>query len=383
MQNTASNMRLLELENSYPDFVSIQLEAIAAQSNGNESGQFDLYLTISLKPQWQSLLDGRVKLGLKGGKLNLTLNNGEFTRINREIARELTITAAETTKTNASWLLGVKAGQTVLTGSFERIDLGTIEAIANPCRLAVTFAVNCVDVCVTDTEDLWSHNISPNKHAVLERKLSLFLWENQLTPYLSWTQLASGELKSWQSLGEKSRQMISAPKLSQLQDLTQQIYAAQTNDLLDLARLAGLNPLTDFAGGNLLGADLNNIDLSGANLTRANLRGANLTDADLSEANLSHAKLSGADLSGAYLDNADLSHADLHRASLVLANLSDVNLSDANLEEANLSNTNLSGIKVAAAKLGNNPGISERIKLSLEQQGAIWVDVPLRSDRSS
>ncbi|MBE9169167.1 pentapeptide repeat-containing protein [Pleurocapsales cyanobacterium LEGE 06147] len=375
-------MRLLELENRCPDFVSIQLEAIAAQSNDNESNKFDLYWNISFKPQWQSLLDGRVKLGLKGGKLNLTLDNGKFTRINRQLARELTITAAETTKTNVSWLLEIEAGKSVLTGSFRGIELGTIEAIAHPCSLAVTFTVDSAAVCVSDTEDLWSHNISPNKHAVLERKLSLFLWENQLTPYLSWAQLASGELESWQSLGEKNRQTISYSRLSQLKDLTQQIYAAKTNDLLELTRLAGLNPLTDFAGGNLLGADLNNTNLSGANLTRANLRGANLTDADLSEANLSHAKLSGADLSGAYLDNADLSHADLHRASLVLANLSNVNLSNANLEEANLSNTNLSGIKIAAAKLGNNPGISERTKLSLEQQGAIWDDISLKGDRS-
>jgi uncharacterized protein YjbI with pentapeptide repeats len=371
MENTVSNMRLLELENRYPDFVSIQLEASAAQSNLNEPGQFDLYLNIKFKPEWQSFLDGRVKLGLKSGRLNLTLDNGEFIAINCEIPGELVLTTDRTTKTNVSWLVGIEAGKAILTGSFERIELGIIKAIAHPCRLAVTFAVTPADVSVTDTEDLWSHNISPNKHAVLERKLSLFLWENQLTPYLSWVQLASGELESWQSLGENTRQSISTSKLSQLQALIQQIYAAKTNDLLELTKLAGLNPLTDLAGGNLLGADLNGIDLSGANLTRANLRGANLTDADLSEANLSHAKLSGADLSGAYLDNADLSYADLHRASLVLANLSDVNLSNANLEEANLSNTNLSGIKITAAKLGNNPGISEQVKLSLEQQGAI------------
>lgn len=374
MENTVSNMRLLELENRYPDFVSIQLEAIAA-NNTNESGQFALYLNINFKPQWQSLLDGRVKLGLKGGKIEINLDNGEFNPINRQITSDLAINTAQTTQTNASWLVGIEAGKSVLTGSFERIELGTIKArTANPCRLTATFAVDPADVCVTDTEDLWSHNISPNKHAVLERKLSLFLWENQLTPYLSSAQLASEEIKSWH-LGENTREPISSLKLSQLQDLTQQIYAAKTNDLLELTKLAGLNPLKDLAGGNLLGADLSGIDLSGANLVRANLRGANLTDADLSEANLSHAKLSGADLSGAYLYNADLTYADLHRASLVLANLSGVNLSNANLEEANLSNTNLSGIKIAAAKLGNNPGISEQIKRSLEQQGAIWVDV--------
>ncbi len=374
MENTVSNMRLLELENRYPDFVSIQLETSTAQSNTNEPGQFYLYFNISFNPQWQSLLDGRVKLGLKGGKLNLTLDNGEFIAINREIAGKLVLTADRTTQTNASWLLGSEAGTAILTGFFERIELGTIKAIA-PCRLAVTFAVDPADVCVTDTEDLWSHNISPNKHAVLERKLSLFLWENQLTPYLSWAQLASGELPSWQSLGKKTRQAIISSRLSELQDLIKQIYAAKTNNLPELTKLAGLNPLTDLAGGNLLGADLSGIDLSGANLIRANLRGANLTDADLSEANLSHAKLSGADLSGAYLYNADLSYADLHRASLVLANLSDVNLNHANLEEANLSNTNLRGIKAAGAKFGNNPGISPQLKLSLQQQGAIWGDL--------
>lgn len=380
MENTVSNMRLLELENRYPDFVSIQLEAIATKSNLNESGQFDLYLTINFKPQWQSLLDGRVKLGLKGGKLNLNLDNGEFISIKRQSTSDLAINIEQTTQTNTSWLLEIEAGKAVLAGSFESLELGTIKAISHPCRLAVTFAVAPADVCITDTEDWWSHNISPNKHAVLERKLSLFLWENQLTPYLSWAQLASGELKSWQSLGENSRQTISSSRLSQLQDLTQQIFLAKTNNLLELTKLAGLNPLRDLAGGNLLGADLSDLDLSGANLTRANLRGANLTDTDLSEVNLSHAKLSGADLSGAYLYNADLSYADLHRASLVLANLSGVNLSHANLEEANLSNTNLSGTKIKEARFGNNSGISEQIKLNLEQQGAIWNNDLLKSD---
>ena len=128
--------------------------------------------------------------------------------------------------------------------------------------------------------------------------------------------------------------MANEDSLQELQNSIQQVLEAETNDLLALARITGLDISTDFAGAdlsnaNLRGADLRGADLRGVNLSGANLRGsqfitanlsgaklirANLSGADLRNANLSGAKLIRANLSGAYLIRADLSGADLRGA---------------------------------------------------------------------
>lgn len=92
-----------------------------------------------------------------------------------------------------------------------------------------------------------------------------------------------------------------------LPNIIQQVVAAQTDDLLELVKLAGLNPATDLAG-----ADLSRTDLSHANLTAA----------DLSCCDLSYANLYGADLSHANLIGANLTATNLERANLIGANLS-------------------------------------------------------------
>ena len=266
----------------------------------------------------------------------------------------------------------VKKHKSVLKGLLKKTKLGTLNVKCQPCSIKATFEVSAPDVHLTDAEDLWNHDISPNKHAVLERKLVLFLLETQLEPYLCCVQLRYDSSVPRPSVVETRNQ--ASQSTQQLQDLIERISEAKTSNFLELAEIAGLNPVKDFAGGNLLGTNLSGVDLSGANLCRANLRGAELDDADLSETNLSNTNLSGADLSGAYLGDADLSHADLHRASLALANLSGANLTGANLIEANLSNTNLSGANVEQALFGKNPGISEETKLNLKQRGAIFVE---------
>ncbi len=81
-----------------------------------------------------------------------------------------------------------------------------------------------------------------------------------------------------------------------LSNVIEQIIAAQTDDLLELAKLAGLNPITDLAG-----ADLSHTDLSHANLVATDLSYANLTAADLSYANLRQANLTAANLNDAKL----------------------------------------------------------------------------------
>ena len=154
-------------------------------------------------------------------------------------------------------------------------------------------------------------------------------------------------------------------------DLFQMVLNAPTDDLFELAKIAGLNPLTDYAGGDfrnidlsdkdLSGADLSGTNFLGANLSGTNLSGTDLTDANLSDANLSGANLSGTDLIDANLSGANLSRANLSGTDLTDANLSGTNLSganlsgtdltDANLSDANLSGANLSGASLSGANL--------------------------------
>lgn len=82
-------------------------------------------------------------------------------------------------------------------------------------------------------------------------------------------------------------------------DVIEQVVAAQTDNLLELAQLAGLDPATDLAG-----ADLSCTDLSHANLVAVDLSYANLSQANLSYANLSQANLTAANLVGANLEGA-------------------------------------------------------------------------------
>ncbi|MDJ0553857.1 MAG: pentapeptide repeat-containing protein [Microcoleaceae cyanobacterium MO_207.B10] len=255
---------------------------------------------------------------------------------------------------------------------------------------------------MTGIEGLWPHNISPNRLAVLERKLILWLrsqkFNSDLTPQL-------GQYKSPEELQALILSAVGAGcDFSEFRMIIKSVVEANTEDLLELAKIAGLDPTQDFAGAKLLGVNLCGVDLSGANLRGAYLRGADLSDADLSEANLGQVNLGGADLSGALLSNADLTEADLHCVSLALANLSGANLSDANLSNANLSNANLSdanlsdanlsnadlrqaglaltnlkganflNTKVENARLWHDAGLSEETKEDLISRGAVFED---------
>ncbi|MEG3925754.1 MULTISPECIES: pentapeptide repeat-containing protein [unclassified Microcoleus] len=162
---------------------------------------------------------------------------------------------------------------------------------------------------------------------------------------------------------------------------------ADTNNLSELVKQAGLNPYEDLAGANLsgvkgVGCKLSRFNLSGADLDHADLIRADLSSANLSNAKLTNVKLCRADLSSADLRNAwlmdadlsfaDLSNADLSNADLISADLSNANLSNANLHNANLTATNLSAAQVKSAEFGKNSGLSEDAKYELEKRGAIF-----------
>ena len=364
-------MQLLKSQNLYPDLLSMALEAVPIASNSANSDRFDLYLSLNFNQQWFSLLDGRIKLGLQGGQLKLRLENSQLHNINSQLDDYFEITT-ETSETANIWLFTLETTKSLLADSLKRIKLGTIKLIAQPFTLTATWTVFPADVTLADAEDLWRHDLSPNKHGVLERAIIFFLCKNQLPSSLSWVQLGSANLATQETREEEKKPDISL-QAEELKQLIQQIYTAKTDQMDELFQLAKLNLKTDLAGGNLLAANLTGIDLNGANLKKANLRGVDLTDADLSEANLSYVNLSGADLSGAYLENANLSHANLYRTSLAIANLIGANLSKANLQEANLSNASLNLAVVTGAKFGDNTGLSAEMKQSLEDRGATCI----------
>ncbi|VXD24487.1 pentapeptide repeat-containing protein [Planktothrix paucivesiculata] len=256
---------------------------------------------------------------------------------------------------------------------------------------------------MTGVEGLWPHNLSPNRLAVLERKLVLWLQKQPLPADIHEIALHYKTHEDLQLLTQKAA--AQGCHFSDLQTTVQAIISAKTDDFLELAEIAGLNPLEDFAQAKLLGAKLSGLDLSGAKLSNAYLRGADLSDINLTNADLRNVNLGGADLSGALLSDTDLSGADLHRVSLALANLSGANLSNVNLEDANLSNCNLSdanltgaclknadlrqaglaltnlagvdftGANVKEARLWHDAGLSEELKENLIHRGAIFDEI--------
>ncbi|WP_293285801.1 pentapeptide repeat-containing protein [Microcoleus sp. PH2017_40_RAT_O_B] len=381
----------------------MQLEAIPVPSVAAQTQQLDIHLSLNFNEHWEPLLGGRVKFGLQGGTLKLNLENCEIPVASRQLVGDFELSPIDSSTeilstesqrkvrdnekvekiqetdctfchvstigddTKPAWIFSLKRGKPILKGLLKSVKLG--EFPAKPLRIAAAFEVAKEDIYLTDAEGLWPHDITPNQHSVLERILTVYL-ANKLQPALSWA-LLSYNLPAV----EQPEVEIIAPAEAELQEMVDRIIAAETDDFVELATIANLNPALDFAGGSLRGTSLSAVDFSSANLPAANFRGANLNDADFSDANLQNAKFGGADLSGAFLGNADLSGADLYRASLALANLSGADFSRANLLEVNLTNANFSGANVKSARFGNNSGLAEDVKLNLQQRGAIFEDV--------
>lgn len=392
-------MRSLDSHNKYPDCLWMQLEAIPVPpSEETASGHVDLYLSLQFNECWETLLGGRVKFGLQGGRLNLNLENCKLPLAARQLIGDFQLLPTENTseiKSNAdvlvwektektegafchvstrgddtkpSWIFGFKKGKPPLKGLLKSAKLG--ELAAKSLAIAADFTAAKEDIYLADAEGLWPHDITPNKHSILSRILTVCWLESKLQPALSWAILCYDSPRI-----ERREPAILPQAESQLQEKVDRIIAAKTDNFAELAKIANLNLSEDFAGANLLGTTLTGVDFSSAKLDRANFRGADLSDTDFSEASLQNAKFSGADLSGAFLGNADLQAADLYKASLALANLCGANLCGANLVEVNLTNANFSGANVESARFRNNSGLSEELQANLQLRGAIFEGV--------
>lgn len=359
-----------------PDCLWIDLDW---QPAPDEAGALALALNLRAGEPWQSAWGGRVKFALARCSLTVAVPGATAEWVaaaTLDGAEAALALEGEAESDLARWAIAPQRG-TVLAGTANGVRIGLVRPQGDELHGEVRVLADRRDVRVRDADNLWPHTISPNQHAVLDRKLARVLWERLLSPTVSrgrlhWRRDGRPEPEPEASDAEATR----ADRLegTPLHDTIAAVLADRAGDFLTLAARAGLDPAADLAGGNLMAATLSGLDLSGADLRGANLRGAELCDADLSGADLSGARLQGADLSGAYLSDTNLNGADLHRASLALANLGGADLRDANLREANLSQANFHSTQLAGAVLAANAGLTAATRSLLQESGARLED---------
>ncbi|BAQ64266.1 pentapeptide repeat-containing protein [Geminocystis sp. NIES-3709] len=360
-------MQLLESHNQCPDCVLMELRVIPKE---NTTHQFDLYLNLKFNQQEEEILDGKVKFSLRSSQLILGLNNIILVEKNQINSSSIQVFDS-VFSAQPTWIINHTPEQKFLQDNLSNIKLGVLEIQDSIYELTAQISAKKADIFLTDIEGLWLHDITPNKHAVLERKLAQFIDKIYLKPYISKAVFKSKENINDSSLSYKNQENLFTEESKLLKKIIQFIYQTQKDNFMELAEIAGLHPLSDFAGGDLTGVNLSGLNLSGSNFSYANLRGADLTDTDFSEANLKYIKLNGADLSGAYLEGTNLQNASLQNASLALANVIGANLSYANLTNTNLQNTSLGKTNVKNAVFSSNLGLDEEKKQELIKDGAI------------
>ncbi|MEB3308694.1 MAG: pentapeptide repeat-containing protein [Snowella sp.] len=361
-----SSIHLLELQNPYPDCVSLNLNGMLDSSGS----AIALSLTLSCQEQWKTLLAGRVKFGIRAGWFRVKIQGGEFVPHNLTDSDPYELISIH--HQEVCWKFTAPLGQSLLTLNNQEFPLGSLSLGQSPGYLKGRWEINVADLVITDAEGLWRHDLTPIKYGILERVLARFLVQQYLQP-ISAIQLALGDspLQETQPLARSPEP--NPESLAALGDLIETIYQADSQNLAELAQIANLNPKTDLAGGNFLGANLSGVELNNANLAHTNFRGAILTDADLSEANLSYTNFSGADLSGAYLESANLRYADFHKGSLALTNLISTDLCHANLCQTTITHANFSGATVAQTTFSQNAGMTEELQQSLQARGAKFL----------
>lgn len=206
---------------------------LKAKVSGTEC--LNLHLNVKFNEHWEPLLGGRVKFGIKGGKLKLKLENAKLALASSQLDgsfelyvnqgiqhQESSIEAAwaeseadgvsvnlNTQKTEVStkkfpftsrhvtsigaeeyqaWVFEVES-EPVLLGLLKNAKLGTLNAIAKPWRVEATFEVSIEDVRLTAAEGLWSANISREQKIILDRGLAKLLIKHKLQPYVSRVEL--------------------------------------------------------------------------------------------------------------------------------------------------------------------------------------------------
>ena len=203
MPETLPTIFQLDHENKFPDCLCMQLEGILV-----ESEQIDLPITIEFNEQWESLLGGRVKFGLKGGTLRFKLENGQISDKLPNLTGLKELKERQATKIfqlssmcqittngselNPAWLFKSYIDWQVLKGALPNEKLGTLTVNNQPCCVEATFEVELQHVHITGVEGLWPENTSRNQQIVLKATARKKLWNSKLQPYLSRAELRYG-----------------------------------------------------------------------------------------------------------------------------------------------------------------------------------------------
>ncbi len=355
-------MKLVEFYNQCPDCLSMAIAIIPIEGFDQE---YDLYLSYQFNEQKESLFEGEITFSVKSCLLKIDFKNvlliENFT--NQDINY----------CDNYSWQINNINPDKNVVSPTKKIKLAKVKINGDSYACESQFIVKAEEISLTQIEGLWKHNLTPNKHGVLDRKIAKFIHQYYFEPYGCKITFSSSDFSlPTNNISEEKQAFLNIIK-SDLKSIIENIYNTEKNDLLILVKMAKLDILTDLVGGNFVGANLTGINLNKANLKNINFRGADLTDADLSESNLSYAKLNGADLSGAYVENANLQGVNFTNASLALANLIGSNLEGANFTKTNLTSTSFANTSLKEAMFVDNIGLTPENKQILISKGAIFL----------
>ena len=187
--------------------------------------QIQLNLTLNFNEQWETLTVGRIKFGIRGGELRLTVDNGRISDSDRvlkdntlclslPIKSQKTVvdktgktdtelgsknnrknqdqgkysllqTTVKGTQESPVWLFQEKTGEKVLRGTIQDQKLAIVTVEGKPCLIDAIFKITEHDVYICDGEGLWSPDLNCNKLAIVEKHLIRYLFNAKLKPYLS------------------------------------------------------------------------------------------------------------------------------------------------------------------------------------------------------
>ncbi|MBV6626997.1 MAG: hypothetical protein KI793_29350 [Rivularia sp. (in: Bacteria)] len=206
-----------------------------------KTNQLELYLTLNFNEQWQEILGGQVKFGIKGGELRLSLENGKSPyelrhlmngslvvstdkeieikqssentnsvgsslsidkaslttkqedkdKINRTEKFKKTTYCIETkgSEEKPIWVFQANADELTIKGNLIDEELATIVITENTYGVKATFEAKKKDIRLTEFEGALPSFLHPNKHKAIENMIVNYLLKNKLKPYLSRAEL--------------------------------------------------------------------------------------------------------------------------------------------------------------------------------------------------
>ncbi|NCQ05692.1 MAG: pentapeptide repeat-containing protein, partial [Cyanobacteria bacterium] len=223
-------MQLLESHHQCPDCLFMELQFIPKVNN-----QFELYLNLKHNQQQEEILDGRVKFGLRYSKLLLTLNNLVFIE-KAEINSSIITVANNVFSSQLIWDINYLSDGKFLQGNLTKIKLGVLELNSDYYELKAQIVAKKADIFITDIEGLWRHDITPNKHSILERKLAEFIENTQLTPYISQVIFCSKDANFSSTLPHQKQDNLTEKQALELRKIIQSIYQTTKNNFPELAQ---------------------------------------------------------------------------------------------------------------------------------------------------